>query len=120
MGFKKGVMDELENDLHPSLKKLDVIILSKLILERVMEFTRADMDNDGLFYYNSNIASTVDLIDSGEFEMAFLINPTKIEQVQEIANESQVMPRKSTYFYPKVLTGMVLNKITPDDSIRIY
>jgi uncharacterized protein (DUF1015 family) len=119
MGFKKGAIDELGKDLHYSLTKLDVIILSRLILERVMEFTKADMDNDSIFHYNSNIAATVNMVDSGEFDIAFLINPTKIEQVQEIANASQVMPRKSTYFYPKVLTGMVLNKITADDSIRI-
>jgi uncharacterized protein (DUF1015 family) len=119
MGLKNGVMDKLGHDLHPSLRKLDVIILSRLILEKVMEFTKADMDNDGIFHYNSNIASTISLVDSGEFDIAFLINPTKIEQVQEIASESQVMPRKSTYFYPKVLTGMVLNKIDPDDRIRI-
>ncbi len=120
MGLKKGAADEFLNDLHPSLAKLDVIILSRLILEKVMEFTRADMDNDALFHYNSNIASTVSLVDSGEFDIAFLINPTKIEQVQEIASASQVMPRKSTYFYPKVLTGMVLNKIDPDDCICTY
>jgi uncharacterized protein (DUF1015 family) len=119
MGLKKGVADELLNDLHPSLAKLDVIILSRLILEKVMGFTKADMDNDSLFHYNSNIASTISSVDSGEYDIAFLINPTKIGQVQEIASASQVMPRKSTYFYPKVLTGMVMNKIDPDDRIRI-
>ncbi|MBN1904309.1 MAG: DUF1015 domain-containing protein [Deltaproteobacteria bacterium] len=119
MGLKNGVADELLNDLHPSLKKLDVIILSRLILEKVMEFTKADMDNDSLFHYDSNIASTISSVDSGEYDIAFLINPTKIGQVQEIASASQVMPRKSTYFYPKVLTGMVLNKIDPDDRICI-
>jgi uncharacterized protein (DUF1015 family) len=119
MGLKKGVSDELLIDLHPSLARLDVIILSRLILEKVMEFTKADMDNDSLFHYNSNIASTISSVDSGEYDIAFLINPTKIEQVQEIASASQVMPRKSTYFYPKVLTGMVINKIDPDDRIRI-
>jgi uncharacterized protein (DUF1015 family) len=119
MGLKKGAADELLNDLHPSLTRLDVIILSRLILEKVMEFTKADMDNDSLFHYDSNISSTLSSVDSGEYDIAFLINPTKIGQVQEIASASQVMPRKSTYFYPKVLTGMVLNKIDPDDRICI-
>ncbi len=119
MGLKNGVADKFLNDLHPALAKLDVIILSRLILQQVMEFTNTDMDNDSLFHYNSNIASTISSVDSGEFDIAFLINPTKIGQVQEIASASQVMPRKSTYFYPKVLTGMVLNKIDPDDRISI-
>jgi len=96
MGLKKGAADELLNDLHPSLTRLDVIILSRLILEKVMEFTKADMDNDSLFHYDSNISSTLSSVDSGEYDIAFLINPTKIGQVQEIASASQVMPRKST------------------------
>jgi uncharacterized protein (DUF1015 family) len=113
-------MDEIEKELHPSLRKLDVIVLSRLILQKTLGFTKADLDNDGIFQYNSNIASSIFLVDSGECEIAFLLNPTKIEQVQEIARESLVMPRKSTYFYPKVLTGMVLNKIDPDDSIQVF
>ncbi len=119
LSMKKGVMDELEKDLHPSLRKLDVIVLSRLILRRILEFTKTDMDNDGIFQYNSNIVSTLSLVDSGECETAFLLNPTKIEQVQEVAREFLTMPRKSTYFFPKVLTGMVLNKIDPDENIQI-
>ena len=120
MSLKAGVMDELEKDLHPSLRKLDVIVLSRLILQKALGFTKADLDNDGIFQYNSNIASSISLVDSGECDITFLLNPTKIEQVQEIARGSLVMPRKSTYFYPKVLTGMVLNKIDPDDCIQIF
>ena len=120
LSLKTGVMDKIENDLHPSLRKLDVIVLSRLILQKTLGFTKADLDNDGIFQYNSSITSSISLVDSGDCEIAFLLNPTKIEQVQEIARESLVMPRKSTYFYPKVLTGMVLNKIDPDDSIQTF
>ena len=120
LSLKTGVMDKYENDLHPSLRKLDVIVLSRLILQKTLGFTKADLDNDLIFRYNSSITSSISLVDSGECEIALLLNPTKIEQVQEIARESLVMPRKSTYFYPKVLTGMVLNKIDPDDSIQTF
>lgn len=120
LSLKAGVMDKLEKDLHPSLRKLDVIVLSRLILQKTLGFTKDDLDHDGIFQYNSSIESSVSLVDSGEFEMTFLLNPTKIEQVQEVARESLTMPRKSTYFYPKVLTGLVLNKIDPDDSIRLF
>ena len=120
MILKPGVMDEMGKELHPSLRKLDVIVLSKLILQEVLGFTKTDLDNDGIFQYNSNIEASISLVDSGEYDITFLLNPTKIEQVQEIARESLIMPRKSTYFYPKVLTGMVMNKIDPDDSIQIF
>ncbi len=113
-------MDEVEKDLHPSLRKLDVIVLSRLILQKTLGFSKADLDKDGIFQYNSSIASSISLVDSGECEIAFLLNPTKIEQIREVAGESLIMPRKSTYFYPKVLTGIVLNKIDPDDSIQVF
>ena len=119
MSLKPGTMDEMEKDLHPSLRKLDVIVLSRLIFQKSLGFTKADLDKDSIFQYNSNLLSALALVDSGECEITFLLNPTKIEQVQEIARGSLIMPRKSTYFYPKVLTGMVLNKIDPDDKIQI-
>jgi uncharacterized protein (DUF1015 family) len=49
--------------------------------------------------------------------MAFLLNPTKIDHMKEVASNSLIMPRKSTYFYPKVLTGLVFNTIDPNEII---
>lgn len=119
MVLKQGVMDKMSNDLQPSLRNLDVIVLSRLVLQKILGFTKEDLDDDSIFRYNSSIESTVSLVDSGEVEMIFLLNPTKIEQVQEIARESLTMPRKSTYFYPKVLTGLVFNKINPNETIQV-
>ena len=51
--------------------------------------------------------------------MAFLLNHTKIEHVKEIAGNSLIMPRKSTYFYPKVMSGLVFNKISPKERILV-
>ena len=112
-------MDKAENDLHPSLRKLDVIVLSRLILQKCLGLRKEDLDNEGLFHYNSNMSDTISLVDSGAYEMVFMLNPTKMEQVKEIANNSLIMPRKSTYFFPKVLTGMVFNKIDPNEVIQV-
>ncbi len=46
-----------------------------------------------------------------EANLAFILNPTKIEQVRQVATNSLIMPRKSTYFYPKVMTGLVMNPL---------
>ena len=51
--------------------------------------------------------------------MTFMLNPTRVDQVKEVAKNSLMMPRKSTYFYPKVLTGLVFNKIDPHETIQI-
>jgi uncharacterized protein (DUF1015 family) len=51
---------------------------------------------------------------SGEYEIGLFLNPTKITEVVEIAKAKDRMPQKSTYFFPKPLTGLVINKITDE------
>ena len=51
------------------------------------------------------------MVKSGGFEVAFLVNPTRIEQVHEIVTHGQIMPQKSTYFYPKLYSGLAFNVI---------
>jgi len=119
LSLKKGVMDEMGQDLHPSLRKLDTLVLSRLLLQKCLGFTREDMDNEGIFHYNSNIEDSISLVNSGVYDMTFMLNPTRVDQVKEVAKNSLMMPRKSTYFYPKVLTGLVFNKIDPLETIQI-
>ncbi len=117
--LKTGMMDETGKDLHPSLRKLDTLVLSRLVLQKCLGFTKEDMDNEGIFHYNSNIEDSISLVNSGVYDMTFMLNPTRVEQVKEVAKNSLMMPRKSTYFYPKVLTGLVFNKIDPHETIQI-
>ncbi len=51
------------------------------------------------------------LVEDGDCQMALFMNPTSIKQVKEISLAGEKMPQKSTYFYPKLLTGLVFNKI---------
>ena len=55
----------------------------------------------------------------GEASLAFILNPTRVEQVQQVATAGLIMPRKSTYFYPKVKDGIVLSPINPGEEIII-
>ena len=50
---------------------------------------------------------------SGTYEAGFFINPTRIEQVQEVASAGLIMPHKATYFYPKVWSGLVVHSLAP-------
>lgn len=120
LSLKPEAWDRIEEDLHPVLKRLDVIVLSRLILENGLGFSKEDMDNEQNFHYQSNMNKAIASINSKDNQMAFLLNPTKIDQVKEIAGNSLIMPRKSTYFYPKVLSGLVFNKIDPYESITVY
>ena len=115
--LKPGAREKVGKDIHPSLRKLDVLVLSKLVLQKALGFTRAELDNSEIFHYQSSMKTAVTDVVSGKYQMAFLLNPTRMEHVREIAGNSLVMPRKSTYFYPKVLTGLVFNKIDPNETV---
>ena len=119
LSLKPGVRGEMGDDLHPSLKELDVLVLSRFILQIALGFSKEDLDNEEIFHYQSSLKTAVSQVQSGEYEMAFLLNPTKIAHVKKIASNSLVMPRKSTYFYPKILTGLVFNKIEPYGIIEL-
>ncbi|MBC8418345.1 MAG: DUF1015 domain-containing protein [Pseudomonadota bacterium] len=117
--LKPGVRPEMGEDLHPSLRKLDVLVLSRFIFQKGFGFSKDDLDDEEIFQYQSNMSAAVSEVKSGKYQMVFLLNPTKIGHVKEVAGNSLVMPRKSTYFYPKVLTGLVLNKIDPYEIIQV-
>ena len=117
--LKPGAREALGDDLHPALKTLDVVVLSRLILQKGLGFSKEDLDNDKIFHYQSNMKATISDVKSENSQMVFLLNPTKMDQVIKIADNSLVMPRKSTYFYPKVLTGMVFNEIDPYEIIQV-
>jgi uncharacterized protein (DUF1015 family) len=117
--LKEGMEEYLGEDLHPCLKKLDVLVLSRLILQRGLQFTREELDDDRLIHYQSDTAKALASIQAGDYSMGFVLNPTRVEQVREVADNRLVMPRKSTFFHPKVLSGLVLNKIDPNESITV-
>ncbi|MGD2125380.1 MAG: DUF1015 domain-containing protein [Desulfobacteraceae bacterium] len=117
--LRPGVRDEMGDDLHPSLKKLDVLVLSRFILQKALGFSKEDLNDEDIFHYHSGVAKAISLVDSGAYQMAFLLNPTKIEHVKEVASCSLIMPRKSTFFFPKVLTGLVFHKIDPYEVIQL-
>jgi len=110
---------EMGKDIHPSLKNLDVLVLSHLVLKKSLNLTDDDLDNDEIFHYDSNMENAISLVTSGKYVMTFLLNHTKVDHVKEVAGNSLIMPRKSTYFYPKVLTGLVFYKIDRNEVIQL-
>jgi uncharacterized protein (DUF1015 family) len=119
LSLKSGMRGEMGDDLHSSLKALDVLVLSRLIFQKGLGFSKEDLDDEEIFQYQSNISTAVSEVASGKYQMAFLLNPTRMAHVTEVAGNGLVMPRKSTYFYPKVLTGLVFNKIDPYEIIQV-
>ncbi len=96
--YKGGNLSEI----LPELREIDVIILHELVLKKILKTTDIG--------YEMDIARALDKVKSGEFGAALFLNPTKVEDVEKAALSSVRMPPKSTYFYPKLLTGLVINK----------
>jgi uncharacterized protein (DUF1015 family) len=80
---------------------VEVIILHELILKNALEGGNID--------YEMDATKALDKVRSGKYRAAFFLNPTKVEDVERAAFTSVRMPPKSTYFYPKLLTGVVIN-----------
>jgi uncharacterized protein (DUF1015 family) len=69
------------------------------------------LDNEEIMSYQSNMQPAVNSVIETDCKAAFILNPTRIEQVRKVAREGLIMPRKSTYFYPKVITGQAIHKL---------
>ncbi|MDO5479994.1 MAG: DUF1015 domain-containing protein, partial [Clostridia bacterium] len=61
-------------------------------------------------FYLREATDTIEAVKNKEAQCAFLINPTKVSEIREVALENEKMPQKSTYFWPKLVTGIVINK----------
>ncbi len=96
----KGALSEISS--HESLKKLDVTILHKLVFEKLLGVDK--------FEYEMDPDLVIEKVKNSRHQTAFFLPPTKIHDVKEVALAGQRMPPKSTYFYPKLLTGMAIYK----------
>jgi uncharacterized protein (DUF1015 family) len=114
LALRPGVMDRLFADtLPPALRSLDVSVLTQLLLIRELGFDEDALDDEGRIGYRGSADEALASVRSGDWEAACLLNPTRIDQVREVAESGLIMPPKSTYFYPKVITGQVINPLTP-------
>ena len=99
------------------LRHLDVVVLTELVLKGLLAVDEEILSDERQIHYCHAGREAVRLVDSGAYEAAFLINPTRVEQVQEVASAGLIMPHKSTYFYPKVINGSVLHVLDPHEDI---
>jgi uncharacterized protein (DUF1015 family) len=118
--LKPGVMNgPLTAHMPAALTKLDVVALNFLIFEKAMGLSAQELDDEETFQYSSTVAGALEAMDKGKVNLAFLLNPTRIEHVQEVASSGLIMPRKSTYFYPKVPVGLVMHAIDPNEEVGL-
>jgi uncharacterized protein (DUF1015 family) len=107
-------VNQISGGLSDAAKSLDVNILHKLILEDILGIGDKQLAAESNVEYVKDIGDAIDKsiskVDSGQSQAVFFMNPTRIEQVEAVAQAGEKMPQKSTFFYPKVYTGLVVNK----------
>lgn len=114
-----ALLDNLLGQTSSSaLRRLDAYIMETLIFQQFLGISCSDTNREDHIAFAHDDEEAVTMVRDGGYDVAFLLNATRIEQVQEIVREGQIMPQKSTYFYPKLLSGLVINQIDPEMVIR--
>lgn len=106
-----AVMDTLLPDLSKVSRQLDVTVLHTLILERLLGIDKENMANQKNLTYTRVTEEALAAVDNGDANCCFLLNPTRVSEIRDVAAAGEKMPQKSTYFYPKLITGLTMNKI---------
>ena len=104
-------MAELLPNVSKASQGLDVSVLHTLILEKLMGIDAENMAKQINLTYVKQIDDAVKSVDGGTADCAFILNPTKISEICDVSSAGEKMPQKSTYFYPKLITGLVMNKL---------
>ena len=97
--------------LSPAQRGLDVVLLHRLLLEKGLGITPAAVAAERNITYERDMESAVAAVDEGRAQVCFLLNPVSVEQVMQMALAGEVLPQKSTDFYPKLLSGLTLYRL---------
>ncbi len=107
--LKTGVMERLFGDeLAPVLLDLDVTVVTRLALMELLGYDQDRLDDVTRIDYSSTVLGALKAWTQGACDMVVILNPTRIDQVQAVSGQGLIMPRKSTYFYPKTISGQVI------------
>lgn len=104
------LMAELSPDHSDEWRRLDVAVLHRMVLGRLLADIVGDAD-DLKIRYVAKAGEAFDAVHEDGASLAFLLRPTRIEQLKAIASAGEMMPQKSTFFYPKLLSGLVMNPL---------
>jgi len=104
----EGVPASLADGHSASWRRLDLAVLHTLVIDQLFDVGTTALSESGRLTYPRNLEDVEGAIHSGAADVAFLVRQTPISQITSVADAGDLMPEKSTFFYPKPLTGMVV------------
>jgi uncharacterized protein (DUF1015 family) len=99
-------------------KMLDVNLLNFLVLEKLLGFTEEQLAQKVNIDYTHDHAEALHKVHQGEMQMAFLLNPTPLSAITTLSEKGEVLPRKSTFFYPKPVSGLVFYPLASNPGLE--
>lgn len=111
----KHAMDTVAPNMSTHWRELDVSALHKLVLEKLLGISEKQLAGGSKLEYIKDTETAIDesiaKVDVGQKQAAFFTNPVKMQQIKLVTAAGEKMPQKSTYFYPKIYTGLTINKL---------
>jgi uncharacterized protein (DUF1015 family) len=105
-------LDRLMEGRSEAYRHLDAAILEKVVLEDLLRMSEEDVEAKRGIAYAKSVEAALGALDDGDCQAAFILRATPIEQVRAVAAAGETMPPKSTFFFPKLLSGMVFNPLS--------
>ena len=107
----QGIADAALPGFSDAYRRLDTGVLEALLLKGALGLSDEDISHLHDFRYARGAGEALELVRSGEYDVAFLMRPTPVAQVRDVAGAGENMPPKSTFFFPKLLTGLLFNPL---------
>ena len=104
-------LDRLLDGRPQAYRRIDAVILEALVLKGVLGLTEEDIAAKRGVGYTKSVDESLAVLEDGAYDAAFILRPTPVDAVREVAAEGETMPPKSTYFFPKLLSGLVFNPL---------
>jgi uncharacterized protein (DUF1015 family) len=114
----KRIMQRLAKELSEPLRELDVTTLHLLLLEHILGMPPEQQASGETIRYSQDEDAVLQALEKEDYQAAFILTATKKEEIQTIVAGGEKMPQKSTYFYPKLSSGLIVNKIDPEEQIQ--
>ncbi|MEW6075342.1 MAG: DUF1015 domain-containing protein [Candidatus Omnitrophota bacterium] len=100
------ILDTLMPEKPVEYRRLDVSILNNIVFNKIMSFTQEEKEQ---ITYGIDPDEFIQMVDAHKRNVAFFLNPVKVQQIIAVALKGEKMPPKSTYFYPKLLSGLLVH-----------
>jgi len=105
------ILEKIEAQKPLVWKRLDVAILHSLLIDRLAAFTDKPFNLENNVSYIRNLEQGLKIVMDGEYDLIFLLKPCSLQQVREVVETGELMPHKSTDFFPKLKSGLVMNPL---------